>query len=100
MIFKKDNVLFGVILGFLAPFLGLVGFILYKLRPLTILEGFQFLYHDPEHRMFPAALSVSLLLNALLFTIYINSSKDLTAKGIFFSTMFYGIIILVIKTIY
>jgi hypothetical protein len=100
MIFKKDSVTLGIVLGLLAPVLGLILFILYNFGPLTIYEGFQFMFHDPEHKMFPAALSVSLLMNALLFTIYINTSRDLTAKGIFFSTMAYGIVILVMKTIY
>jgi hypothetical protein len=33
-----------------------------------------------------------------LFTIYINTNKDNTAKGIFITTLIYGLIVLSIKT--
>ncbi len=100
MILKRDDVKLGVVLGLIAPVIGLIIFILYKLGNLSIYEGFQFMLLEPGLRMFSAALSLSLLLNALLFTFYINSSKDLSAKGIFISTMAYGLVILIIKTIY
>jgi hypothetical protein len=41
--------------------------------------------------------SLSLLTNAVLFTIYINTERDETAKGIFISTVIYGIGILILK---
>ncbi|MEO5984861.1 MAG: hypothetical protein ABIP80_05110 [Ferruginibacter sp.] len=100
MIFKRDDIKLGIILGILAPVVGLVIFILYKLGNLSIPEGFQFLLVEPGLRTFSAALSLSLILNAVLFTLYINNTKDLTAKGIFFATLIYGAVILVIKTIY
>src|SRR5687768_17265489 len=100
MIFKRDAVKLGLIWGLIAPILGLVIFILYKLGNLTVYEGFQYLLLEPGLRLFSAALSLSLLLNALLFTFYINSNKDLTAKGIFFATIAYGFVILIIKTVY
>ncbi len=100
MIFKKDNLALGIVLGLIAPILGLILFIVYKLGNLTIYEGFQFMLLEPGFRMFTAALSLSLLLNAVLFTIYINTGRDITAKGLFIATMLYGAVILVIKTIY
>jgi hypothetical protein len=56
------------------------------------------MYLEPGFKTLTVALTLSLLLNALLFTIYINSSKDKTAKGIFATTMVYGLIVLIIKT--
>jgi len=53
---------------------------------------------EPGHKTLSVALTLSLLLNALLFTIYINSAKDNTAKGIFISTVLYGMVVLLIKT--
>jgi hypothetical protein len=41
--------------------------------------------------------SLSLLANAVLFTFYVNTERDETAKGIFIVTVFYGIGIIVIK---
>ena len=97
---KKDDVKLGLVLGIIAPVFGLILFILYKLGNLTIYEGFQFMLLEPGLRMFSAALSLSLLLNALIFTLYINSNKDKTAKGLFLATILYGFVILIIKTVY
>ena len=41
--------------------------------------------------------ALSLLANAVLFTIYVNTHRDNTAKGIFLTTVIYGIGILVLK---
>jgi hypothetical protein len=98
MIFKKDNFLFGCILGLIAPLIGVLLFKYYKFQMFSFKEVFQFMYYEPGHATLSVALSLSLLLNAVLFTVYINTSKDKTAKGIFATTMFYGLIILLIKT--
>lgn len=98
MIFKKDNLILGLVLGFIAPILGLLIFKIYKFGIFTLKETFQFMYYEPGHKTLSVALTLSLLLNALLFTIYINSAKDRTAKGIFLSTVFYGTAVLLIKT--
>lgn len=98
MIFKKDNLLFGLILGTIAPLLGILIFKLSKFSVFSIKETFQFMLLEPGFRTLTAALSISLLLNAGLFTIYINTNRDETAKGIFFTTLVYGLIILSIKT--
>jgi hypothetical protein len=98
MIFKKDNLLFGLILGTVAPLLGIMIFKLSKFSVFSLKETFQFMLLEPGFRTLTAALSISLLLNAGLFTIYINTNRDHTAKGIFFTTLVYGLIILSIKT--
>ncbi len=98
MIFKKDNVVLGLILGILAPFLGLLVFKIFKFSVFSFKETFQFMMFEPGFRTLTVALSLSLLLNALLFTIYINSGKDNTAKGIFITTLIYGLVVLSIKT--
>jgi hypothetical protein len=98
MFFKKDSIGWGLTLGAIAPILGIILFKIYKFGVFTFKETFQFLLVEPGHRTLSAGLSVSLLLNALLFTIYINSSKDKTAKGIFAFTVVYGIIVLSLKT--
>jgi len=98
MIFKKDNFILGIVLGLIAPLLGLILFKIYKFSIFTMKETFQFMLVEPGFRTLTVALSLSLLLNALLFTIYINSRKDQTAKGIFATTLLYGLIVLSIKT--
>jgi hypothetical protein len=98
MIFKKDNLLFGMILGLIAPMLGFLVFKWYKFGIFSMKEFLQFLYVEPSFRTLSAALSLSLLANALVFTLYINAEKDKTAKGIFATTAIYGLVILLIKT--
>jgi hypothetical protein len=98
MIFKKDNLILGINLGLLGPIIGLLLFKIYKFGIFSCKEFFQFLYLEPGYRTLSAALSLSLLVNALIFTFYINSMKDKTAKGVFISTLIYGLIILLIKT--
>jgi hypothetical protein len=98
MIFKKDNFILGLVLGLIAPLLGILLFKVYKFGVFTFKETFQFMFLEPGYRTLSVALSLSLLLNALIFTLYINARKDNTAKGIFVTTVLYGLIILLIKT--
>ena len=98
MIFKKDNLTFGMILGLIAPIIGFMIFKWYKFGIFSMKEFFQFLYVEPGFKTLSAAMSLSLLANAAVFTLYINTSKDKTAKGIFITTAIYGFIILLIKT--
>ncbi|MDQ6757703.1 MAG: hypothetical protein M3004_12300 [Bacteroidota bacterium] len=95
MIFKKDNFVFGLALGFIAP---LFGFILYKYikyRAFTFAEMLQWLKLNPN--LITVFISVSLFANAALFTIYINGHRDKTAKGIFVLTIIYAIIAMAFK---
>ncbi|MEI2748002.1 MAG: hypothetical protein V9E88_04505 [Ferruginibacter sp.] len=98
MIFKKDNLVFGLILGLIAPIFGFLVFKWYKFGIFTMKEFLQFIYLEPGFRTLSVALSLSLLANALIFTLYINAGKDQTAKGIFGTTALYGLVVLLIKT--
>ena len=82
-------------LGFIAP---LIGFMLYKFvkfKEFSLADMFQFLKLNPN--LISVFISVSLLANAVLFTIYINGHRDKTAKGIFTLTLIYAIIALIYK---
>ncbi len=98
MFLKKDNFLMGLIIGLVAPVIGLLIFKEVKFKVFSLKEMFQFMYMEPGFKTLTAALSVSLLANALFFTIYINSRKDKTAKGIFVTTLLYGLLVLSVKT--
>jgi len=76
----------GAVLGLVAPLLGLVIFKYWKLGPLTFREAFQFLFVQPEHRLLSAALSVSLMANAIVFTLYVNAHKDKIRQRYIFIT--------------
>ncbi|MBM3412823.1 MAG: hypothetical protein FJY19_05530 [Bacteroidetes bacterium] len=95
MIFNKDNLILGLVLGFVGPLLGLL-FLYYFLYPsFTLLEFLDSFFH--ENRLLTSIGSLSLLVNAILFTFYVNTQRDQTAKGIFIITVFYGIGILLLK---
>jgi len=95
MIFKKDNFVFGLALGLIAPVIGFMLYKLYKFKSLSIAEMFQWMKLNPS--LISASISVSLLANAILFTIYINGRRDNTAKGIFTITLIYAIIAMIYK---
>lgn len=95
MILKKDNLRLGLALGLLGPVLGLILIWLLKFDQLRFAEFLeQFMSNN---RLITSIGSLSLLANAVLFTIYINTERDETAKGIFVSTVIYGIGILILK---
>lgn len=98
MIFKKDNFVFGAVLGFIGPILGILMFKFIKFQSFSFADIFEYMYREQGHRTFSVALSLALMVNAVLFTIYINSRKDKTAKGIFALTCVYGLLVLCIKT--
>lgn len=94
-VFKKDNFIFGLALGFIAPLLGFMIFKLYKFQGLTLTEMLQWMKFNPN--LITVSISVSLMANAILFTIYINGYRDKTAKGIFVLTVIYAIIAMIFK---
>jgi hypothetical protein len=91
----KDNLKLGLILGFIAPLI--VFLIVYFIR----FSGYAF---DEFLRVFMNEKKLitfwgvwCLVGNIALFTYYINTAKDKTAKGIFAITVVYGIGILLLK---
>lgn len=95
MIFKRDSLKLGMVLGILAPILGLVIYYFAKFSYFPFSEFLQ--YFLREKKLITAIGTMCLLANVLLFTIYINSRRDNTAKGIFITTVIYGIAILMMK---
>jgi hypothetical protein len=95
MIFKKDNFLFGALLGILGPIAGFAIFKLLKYRMFSLKEMYQWM--TLNHNLITAWISVSLFANALLFTLYVNARIDKTAKGIFLVTVIYAVTALLIK---
>ncbi len=92
---KKDNLKLGLLLGFLAPVIGIFGYYLWKFRLFTLNEFFQVL--NMQKSLLSGIISIALIANAILFTLYINEHKDKTAKGIFIATCIYALITLGFK---
>jgi hypothetical protein len=97
VIFKKDNLRLGLVMGLIAPFLSLVVYYYWKFYPNSVRDFFEVIRTNKSQI---TAISVPcLFLNILLFTIYINSRRDQTAKGVFAATVIYAIIALLFKFI-
>jgi len=95
--FKKDNFRLGLLIGLLAPIISFFGYYYWKFRLYTFNE---FFYALRTNKPLITAITIPcLLLNIILFTVYINSRKDQTAKGIFAVTLIYAITSLLFKFI-
>lgn len=95
MMLTKDDLRWGLALGFAGPLLGLVFLYSWKFPSYTFLEFMDSFIH--ENRLITSIGSLSLLVNAILFTVYVNTEKDRTARGIFIVTLCYGVAILLLK---
>lgn len=97
MIFKKDNFVFGLILGFIAPMIGFLFYKFFKFRSFSLDEMVRYLRDNPS--LITVSITVSLMANAILFTIYMDGRKDKTGKGIFVMTMIYAVLAMTLKYI-
>jgi hypothetical protein len=98
VIFKKDNLRLGLILGLVAPIISLVIYYFIRFYPTFSIREFFFFLRTNKPQI--TAVSVPCLVaNIALFTYYINSHKDNTAKGIFAATILYAIAALLFKFI-
>ena len=95
MLFKKDNLRLGLALGLIGPLLGLVIIYFVRFPSSSFLEFLNFFMNS--NKMITSIGSLCLFANVILFTIYINTHRDDTAKGIFLISMLYGIGILILK---
>jgi hypothetical protein len=98
VIFKKDNLRLGLILGLVAPLLSLVVYYFAKFYPLYSIRDF-FGFMQTNKAQITAISVPCLVLNIVLFTVYINSHRDKTAKGVFAATLIYAILALLFKFI-
>jgi hypothetical protein len=97
--FKKDNLRFGIILGILGPLLAMFIYYFWVFsRTISVSEYLYVLRHNSP--LLTAISSISLLANAALFTIYVNTHRDKTARGVFVSTLIYGVFVLVYKLVH
>ncbi len=92
----RDKLRLGLLLGFVAPLFGILIYYLLLFRnALSIGEFFEIIL--TQKTLLTAIVSVALVANAIIFTIYINKRKDRTAKGIFIATCIYGVLSLIWK---
>lgn len=93
---KWDNLYLGLVIGLFAPMLGFWGFFFSKFKnALTITEYIQYL--GIQKSLLTGVISASLVANAAFFTLFVNTHRDHSAKGVFIVTIIYVVIALVLK---
>lgn len=95
MILKQDKLQLGLILGLLGPIVGLV--VIYFIKFSSNSFGIFLEEFVSNNKLITSIGSLALLANVILFTVYINTHRDKTAKGIFLVTLIFGIGILILK---
>ena len=95
---SRDAYGLGILLGMIMPIVSFFGYYYWKFRWFTLTDFFTMLQ---QNKQLVTALSIPcLLLNVVLFTLYINGKKDKTAKGIFLVSVVYAIGALLFKWFY
>ena len=92
---KRDNMQLGLALGLILP--ALVFIIIYFLRFSYYAPGEFFEILGQESRLLTFVSAWCLVANIALFTLYINSNRYNTAKGVFIITVTYGVLFLLTK---
>lgn len=95
--FKKDNIKFGLLLGFLAPLISMVIYYFIRFSMFSVSDVLDLMVR--EKNQITAVTIPCLVLNIALFTFYVNTQRDKTAKGIFVITLVYAISALLVKFI-
>lgn len=97
---KQDKLSLGILLGLLAPVVGLLVYYLVTFLPRDqSLSDFFSMLRQNRH-LLPKLISICLLANGVVFYLYTRKRRDLTARGIFLVTMLYAIVILLLKIIH
>jgi hypothetical protein len=91
----KDNYINGCIIGLLLPFVGFVGFYQWKFSLFSVQDFLSLLIQQKS--ILSSMISVSLLINGALLTLFFQREKDKIAKGIFFTTCIYALVALACK---
>ncbi|MEP6467575.1 MAG: hypothetical protein ABJB05_14795 [Parafilimonas sp.] len=87
---KRNSLLFGIIIGLIAPLVGMAGYYFWKFYPTYSISNFLNIILS-EKALLSALSTFALFANVVLLTIYLNTRRDETAKGIFIISCIYAI---------
>ena len=91
----KIDVIKGSLLGIIAPILALMVYIVF-IKEITLEY---FINNFITDKNLPPIISLSLLINLVLFFVKLRFDKDEQSRGILFSTFLYGVVIVLLKFI-
>ena len=83
----------GLFIGLIAPIVAFVIYVAFYLGR-EILDTYHSLL---ERNILSETISLSVLINLLLFFMHIKTNKDMVAKGIILATMIYAFVVLGLK---
>jgi hypothetical protein len=93
---KRNSVLFGITIGLFAPLLGMLAYYFWKFYPTySIGDFFSIIFSNKS--ILSAISTFALFTNVALLTVYLNTRRDETAKGIFVISCVYAIGAIVLK---
>jgi hypothetical protein len=93
---KRNSILFGIIIGLIAPLIGMLGYYFWKFYPTYSLGDFISMLLS-EKAILSALSTFALFANVVLLTVYLNTRRDETAKGIFLISCIYAIAAITLK---
>lgn len=93
---KRNSFISGIILGLIGPVLGMLIYYFWKFYPTYSIGNFLNIILS-EKTILSALSTIGLFLNIVLFTIFLNSRRDKTAKGIFIISCVWAITIIIFK---
>lgn len=96
-ILKRDDLKLGLTLGLLMPIIGIFIFYFWRFSSTSFAEFWNYLTSASNKNLITSLSVICMFLNVVLFTIYINTKRDQTAKGIFAVTVIFGIAALIFK---
>ena len=91
----KSDLVKGVLLGIISP---IIAFIIYVVFIIETTLG-NVINNPSFNRNLPAIISLSLLINLVLFFVKLKLNKDEQSRGILISTFLYGVVIVILKFI-
>ncbi len=97
MIKLKDNLKFGLALALMLPVAVFFGIYLVRFSAYPFGDFLEVL--KTESRLITFFATWCLVANIALFTLFINSRKDRTARGIFIVTVAYGAFFLLLRSL-
>jgi|TARA_B110000438_G_scaffold50787_1_gene51238 hypothetical protein len=91
----NNQTLTGFLVGLISPFVAFSVYVLFFLD----LDLFDTLNKVVEANKLPHIISLSLLINLLIFFMKIKTNRDHAARGVLGSTILYGFLIVILKFI-
>ena len=97
MFLKNDNLKLGIVLALILPFIVFIAIYFFRFSFYSFPDFVNVV--RTENRLITFFGTWCMIANIAIFTIYINTNRYQTAKGIFAVTLVYGIMVLLLKVL-